>query len=256
MGGDTPNGIIDLTRFPRFEPMRSLILLIMGSIVFLVAIAAASGSAQIPQSFDPNDEKACEHAVGPREDDSKMTELSSTLDCAEWDIRTEKAEFDVLRKNETSAGKTESNAFNALLAAFERYKALHLRLFENGCGGGNACPALTVQEEARANYEFLNIAEGFKKDGFPTYSAIDLADADATLNKDYQRALANYSKDPCPNVDDGKGLCVSQTEVRGMERAWIRYRDAWVAFASSKWPHLSADCMRTYLTLQQTRVGW
>jgi hypothetical protein len=35
------------------------------------------------------------------------------------------------------------------------------------------------------------------------------------------------------------------------ERAWIRYRDAWVDYGTRLWPSTSTDSWRTWLTLER-----
>ena len=36
------------------------------------------------------------------------------------------------------------------------------------------------------------------------------------------------------------------------ECAWLKDREAWVAFGSIKWPQISADIWRTWLTRQRS----
>jgi uncharacterized protein YecT (DUF1311 family) len=236
--------------------MRSFIPIITAAAAFLLAITTAHAPAQVPQSFNPDDEKACERAIGPFPDDGSITDRSWGYECSESDINAEKAEIEVLSRVEARKSKAENVAFTALLSGFERYEILQLKLFEKGCGGGVGCGAIATQEEAQTNYEFLNMLKGFKTSGFPSYSAKDLAEADATLNKHYQEALKSSAEDPCPYGAEEKELCVPQIEIRTMERAWIRYRDAWVAFGAIKWPQVPTESLRTYLTLRKIRAGW
>jgi uncharacterized protein YecT (DUF1311 family) len=241
----------------RSESIRSFIHLLPAAVVFLVAIVAAHTSAQTPHSFDPNDEKACVGAIGPfPKDNSDPSGKSYLIDCAKADMAAEKTELNRIRRAEAEKSKAENAAFTALLTAFETYKPLQLELTVKGCGVGNGCEAYAFEEEAQTNYEFLNILKGFNGSGFPSYSANDLVEADTTLNVRYQEALRSSAKEPCPYGDEEKELCVPQIEIRTMERAWIRYRDAWAAFSAVKWPQVSAGSLRAYLTLQKIRTGW
>lgn len=42
--------------------------------------------------------------------------------------------------------------------------------------------------------------------------------------------------------------------VRDTQRAWLRHRDAWVAFAVTRWPETAADAWRARLTDSRTRM--
>ncbi|MGC2620496.1 MAG: lysozyme inhibitor LprI family protein [Acidobacteriaceae bacterium] len=94
------------------------------------------------------------------------------------------------------------------------------------------------------------MAEGFREHGFPDYTAQQAAAGDAQLNRDYEQPIAAAPAD-CGNEDG----CVARPAMREMERAWIRYRDAWVAFWAVRWPRVSADSWRVYLTLQRIAMG-
>jgi hypothetical protein len=178
------------------------------------------------------------------------------LNCGEFDKKIENSEFAALRVSEAKTSKAESAAYAELVAAFERYRALQLHLHTVGCGGGNSCGAMLVQEEARINYAFLIIAEGFRNAGFPSFTASDFADADAALNKAYRASLTTFPAKCAPQGSDNYSeLCASRADLRAMERAWIGYRDAWVAFGAIKWPQISADIWRTYLTREHVKHG-
>lgn len=79
----------------------------------------------------------------------------------------------------------------------------------------------------------------------PHYTAADFRKADADLNVNYRAALESTAN--C-NDDD----CLKTEQLRQIERTWIAYRDAWVAYAGLRWPSIPADSWRTWLTLQQT----
>lgn len=239
--------------------MRSFIRRVTATAVLLASIASAHTSAQTIRFFDPNDKKACDKAVGPPADDSNMSGIAWDLDCAEFDINLEESDLAALRRVEENSSTAERESFRALWAAFRRYKSLRLDYFKRGCGGGNACPAYTSQEEATINYDFLILVQRLRQSSFPFYSAKDYSAADTALNKKYRSNLMSNLPKSCrlPTPNDDQGIfCVSQADFRAVERAWIRYRDAWVDFAAKKWPQVSADSVRTYLTLQQTKAGW
>jgi hypothetical protein len=216
--------------------------------------------AQVRLSFDQNlhqnpnvHEELCEKELDPPEDGSDSAALAWTLQCADLDLDIEQSEFAALGKAAEKSSKTERDAYFALVDAFENYRTLHMDLETKGCGGGNGCPAYMAQEEAQCNYEFLRIAEEFRGAGFPSFSSHQAEAADTVLNTSYKQDLQSYPVQCQKNAADGiDNDCVSQSDFRAMERAWIHYRDAWVTYGAIKWPKVTANSWRAYLTLQHT----
>ena len=76
-------------------------------------------------------------------------------------------------------------------------------------------------------------------------SAADLAAADAALNMKYRDVIRRA---PTLFAD----TTVKTADVATTEKAWIRYRDAWLAFAKARFPSLSTDALATRLTRERT----
>jgi hypothetical protein len=219
-----------------------------------ITLAGANGiSAQKTQSFDPESDQMCTQAVGvQRADEDGIEWRIWQIQCAKVDLGREEKEFAALSAAETGTSKPECDAFHELMA-FAVFKKLYLAIESTLCNGGTGCGVESAQKEASINYQFLLIAQGFRKNGFPTYSASDFATADQQLNTAYKNVLTRQP-DTCSLVGSNDfGNCVSRSQWREMERAWIRYRDAWVAFGSFKWPQISPETLKTHLTLQQMR---
>jgi hypothetical protein len=47
---------------------------------------------------------------------------------------------------------------------------------------------------------------------------------------------------------------INRNGVRETQRAWLPYRDAWVAFAASRYPTVTTDAVKTFLTRERTGV--
>lgn len=71
-----------------------------------------------------------------------------------------------------------------------------------------------------------------------------LADADAALNLAYRSRLSG-------EFGDHPGA-VSRDGVRNAQRAWLRYRDAFLAFAATKFPAAPRERLAAWLTAQRT----
>jgi hypothetical protein len=217
----------------------------------LLALFTASASGQMNQSFDPGDEASCNKAVGPRDDSSAIGLRGWIYGCGQADQEIEKREFGALSRVESAALKEERQAYQALLGAFEKYRGLALTIDEKRCGGGTGCGAGMSVDEASFDYWFLLMAQGFRRAGFPPTTEKDFADADAKLNGEFQNAIADSPMN-CPGNDSG-GDCVSRQQLRAMERAWLAYRESWVAYGALKWPSVTPLTFRTLLTRRQAK---
>ena len=84
----------------------------------------------------------------------------------------------------------------------------------------------------------------------PHYTAEDYRKADADLNRIYRQAL-KASDEYFTKV--GIDTYLPRAErLRDAERAWLKYREAWVGFGSLRWPLVSASNWRTWITQQRT----
>jgi hypothetical protein len=132
-------------------------------------------------------------------------------------------------------------AFRRLVTARNAFDEAHAVEEPSGTTG-------TVQQAMRDEIDFDH-AWGRRLDNLaagklPTYTEEEFNKADAELNRVYQEAQRKAAR--CS--DD---YCVSSDKLRQLERAWINYRDAWVAYGTLRWPAVPGDTWRTWLTLEQ-----
>lgn len=118
---------------------------------------------------------------------------------------------------------------------------------------GTAHGAFAVEAYETLDIALLRAVERFETGARPDEKAADFAAADKALNAAYRRTLAA--------LDAGKGDGASgeygtiQSEgVRETERLWLRYRDAWVAFAAARYPDTAADTWRAWLSRARARA--
>ena len=95
--------------------------------------------------------------------------------------------------------------------------------------------------------DFLLMIRQLSSARAPRYAAAQARDADADLNKAYQKALA-----AAPKTDDGGN--VTQDNIRKTQRAWLAYRDAWIAFAKTKFPDYAPDSVNAWLTKKRSAM--
>lgn len=109
-------------------------------------------------------------------------------------------------------------------------------------GSGRA--AFTIEELAAQKDFFLNTLEKLERRTMPQYSARQLEDADVKLNAVYRQIQKKT---------DLEWGSVTKEGIKTTQRAWLKYRDAWLKFCSKKYPGVSAASINTHLTLQRVK---
>jgi uncharacterized protein YecT (DUF1311 family) len=136
----------------------------------------------------------------------------------------------------------QQTAFRRLRAARDAFLSAHSVEEPNGTTGAVQS---AMQDEIDIDHAWVDLLDRFSAGKLPQHSKEDYLKADADLNDAYQGAQASAAT--CNSE-----FCVSSTQLLALERAWLAYRDAWVAYATIRWPAVSADSWRTWLTLEQT----
>lgn len=166
-----------------------------------------------------------------------------------------KDEFNRLSTGWTQAQK---DSFVQLQKAAEEY--VRARGMGEVYQGGTIRTVRTFGAEERLRSKFLEAVKEFESGRLPKGTAAEYRNADSDLNDTYRQALALAAKQD-PETDDGD---IHPEGIRQAERAWITYRDAWVAFAKVRYPQTDTNAWLTLLTrnrywsLRQTMcdVGW
>jgi uncharacterized protein YecT (DUF1311 family) len=131
-------------------------------------------------------------------------------------------------------------AFHALQSAWSTYREAHGAEEPNGNTG-----AVQSGMDNELNLDrFWIVALKSIATGTPPSAAVgsvDLPSQDKTLNENYREALRLAAS--C-----GGDACTTAEQVRTAERAWLRYREAWMHFAAIRWPKVPADSWRAWLT--------
>ena len=134
-------------------------------------------------------------------------------------------------------------AFDQLVAASE---ALAKARGNETDVSGTARGMFVVQAEAREREWLREHLAAFEKGTFKP-APQPLAAVDAQLNRTYTAVMARPAEDKA-EPDRLPGSTATKTEVRAAQRAWLRYRDAWVGFAALRYPALPADSLKAMLT--------
>jgi uncharacterized protein YecT (DUF1311 family) len=140
----------------------------------------------------------------------------------------------------------EKRAFASLRAAHEVYAEAH------GSGevdlSGTARAAMAIAAEESLRNELVEVLERLRSGRPLPTSAASLDSEDSALNAAYRKRLQEVGGE-----DSGIGA-VTADGVRSAERAWLRYRDSFLAFAAVKFPQVQRAGLAAWLTRQRTAV--
>ena len=127
--------------------------------------------------------------------------------------------------------------------AFGRLQQAARRFFESRVGGEiDLQPTFEVQERAFLENGFIAKLQQLQRGDLPQFSGADFRKAQAELDEIY----AATQKDP-----NHRWGTATAEGVRKTQQLWIDYRDAWVKFGKTKYPRVSADSWRVWLTQER-----
>jgi hypothetical protein len=140
----------------------------------------------------------------------------------------------------------EKQAFARLRSAHEAYAEAH------GSGevdlSGTARAAMAIAAEESLRNELVAVLERLRSGRALPVPTASLEAEDSALNAAYRKRLREVG-----GPDSGIGA-VTADGVRAAERAWIRYRDSFLAFATIKFPRVPRPALAAWLTRQRTAV--
>lgn len=120
---------------------------------------------------------------------------------------------------------------------------------------GSLRAAFVIEQEQKLKDSFAGLLERLERGWRPASSHARFDAADKELNKLY-REIMNIRTKPDERVPYGAAdslpsTTVTKSGIRRAERAWLTYRDAWIAFARVRYPKASPDGLKAYLTWQR-----
>lgn len=118
---------------------------------------------------------------------------------------------------------------------------------------GTARAAFSVDARQTLEIQLIEDVQRFERGMRPTQTMADLAPADRALNAVYRSVRAQL-QDGTAGREYSMFGTVTADGVRNTQRAWLRYRDAWIAFAATRWPNTATDAWRAWLTESRTAM--
>lgn len=139
-------------------------------------------------------------------------------------------------------------------AAFAKLRAAADAYFDAVVEGevdmsGTARGAMAVGAREDLENTLAESLTAFERGDLPKDDATQFAAADKALNASYAAAMKTAR--PVEGENFSNLGTVSPEGIRSAERAWIKYRDAWVAFGAHKYPAVGADAWRSYFTKER-----
>lgn len=140
----------------------------------------------------------------------------------------------------------QQQAFAQLVSKEEAYSRAH-SVGEIDLGG-TARAMFQIDAEQTLRDDFLAALQSFEAGKTPGGSAQTYKDADAQLNLAYHSAMAKAEKQM---KDYG---AVQPSGIRNAERAWGKYRGAWIAFAKLRYPAVPKEAWLTLLANDRASI--
>lgn len=136
----------------------------------------------------------------------------------------------------------QREAYAALIAARDAFIDARAEGEIDLSGTMRVAFAVGAQDAVAA--EFLETVRRLSEGRIP---AASFGEADAALNAAYAGRRRSFER------DDDQGT-VTWEQVRGAQRTWLSYRDAFLAFAGATYPAVPRDHLAAWLTRQRTQM--
>jgi hypothetical protein len=190
--------------------------------------------------------------------DEAMTTFEMNF-CASYDSEiAAQVRKDSLEILEQKWPQKDRDAFNFLQKASEEYIEAHGRgeVYQ----GGTIRSIRTNGVEEHQRDKFLEAIRSFERGRLPKATQPEFERADADLNATYKKTLTLAAAQDFKN-DDG---LIKTNGIRDAERAWLKYRDAWIDFAHIHYPNTDRNAWLTLINANRVwslrwtmcEVGW
>jgi uncharacterized protein YecT (DUF1311 family) len=138
----------------------------------------------------------------------------------------------------------ERQAFTSLQAAQEAFAEAHADGEVDA--SGTLRSAFWIQAKESLAEDFLELLQALEAGKAPRFTNVQVREADAALNAAYRETLRGMGA-------EGFGT-VKPEGVRDAQRAWLRYRDSFVAFAAVRYARHPRGSLAAELTRRRTEM--
>jgi uncharacterized protein YecT (DUF1311 family) len=148
---------------------------------------------------------------------------------------------------ESSMTPEQKAAFERLLVAQDAYIEAHASEVDQG---GTIRTMRTIGSQNILKDLFRTDVFHFESNKWPLISENQIATVDTMLQREYKKKLRELQAQTKEQIDEG---AVTADGFASVEKAWESYRDAWVAFASLRYPS-AFERIRAQITLDRYRL--
>jgi hypothetical protein len=135
-------------------------------------------------------------------------------------------------------------AFEPLRRAFEEFVAASAS--GDLASGGSSHASLRNRLEQGLRDQFADMLQRLERGRAPSFTAGQLRTEDLQLNQAYQARIADERQYDAPGI--------SPESIQNAQRAWLRYRDAFLAFAAVKYPRVPRDSLAAWITQNRSQI--
>jgi len=202
------------------------------------------------QHWTGNDFSLCDDI----EDTMQGSSSLAVAECRELQEHFEQASRSArLGKVEASWSSNEKQAFQDLQRAadafFQASSENEIEVRTHGIGAGTDAEISEIDARSHLEDAFVTALENFERGQLPHFSPAQFKQSDAELNRVYKEYLKPFIPEP---GEEPKS--VTPDGIRTAQRAWLRYREAWVTFGQLKYPSVTADNWRAWVTEQRIEI--
>jgi hypothetical protein len=175
-----------------------------------------------------------------------ITSGNSGGQCAEHLAGIERAKRDSIWTRLTAAWSPAEKQ------ALARLKAAHKAFAEAHAEGevdmtGTLRGAFYVEAVEKLDKALLAMVQRLEAGRAPALGHAQFVAADAALNARYRKEIQSIEPSDAPGA-------VTRDGIRSAQRAWIAYRDAFLAFASVRYPRVPRDALAAWITAERTKM--
>ncbi|HYI47346.1 MAG TPA: lysozyme inhibitor LprI family protein [Allosphingosinicella sp.] len=148
-----------------------------------------------------------------------------------------------MRRLLASWTEEERRAFEPLRRAFEDF----VRASSDGdLSGGTSASAMRTRLEQGLRDQFVDMLQKLSTGRDPRFTPAQFRTEDLQLNQAYRARLADEREYDAPGT--------SVEAMQNAQRAWLRYRDAFIAFARVKYPRVQRESLAAWITRNRSEI--
>jgi uncharacterized protein YecT (DUF1311 family) len=138
----------------------------------------------------------------------------------------------------------QRQAYAPLRRAFEEFVAASAD--GDLARGGSSYRSLRNRLDQGLRDQFADMLQKLEAGRAPRFTAAQLRTEDLQLNQAYQARVADERQYDAPGI--------TPDSIQNAQRAWLRYRDAFLAFAAVKYPRVPRDSLAAWLTQNRSQI--